>query len=94
MKKKISSKFIKGPLKVDIIAALIKEGPPSALNTYLVLLYVAGLRKSNRIIPKYSHAATLEVKPLSFRRGLGVLQARGIITVQRGPGVKPVVELL
>lgn len=94
MKKKIQSEFIKGPIKVEVLANLIKEGPPAALHTYIVLLFVAGLRKSDRISPKYSHAHTLGVNERSFRRGLGILQDMGIITVQRGRGVKPVVQLL
>ena len=94
MKKKLSSKFIKGPLKVDVISALIKEEPPSALHTYLVLLFVAGLRKSNKITLSYSQAKELGVTPSSFQRGLITLKTRNIIAVQRGPGVKPFVEIL
>lgn len=94
MMKKLKSEFIKGPIKVDMLTILINECPPAALHTYLVLLFVSGLRNSGRIIPKYSHARTLGVNERSFRRGLAILQAKGIITVQRGRGMKPVVELL
>ena len=86
--------FIKGPIRIDILAGLIETGPPSALHTYLVLLFVAGLRKSDRIIPNYRHAKSLGLKSRSFRRGLVILQEKGIIIVRRGPGVKPVIELL
>lgn len=95
MKKKLQGEFIRGPIMVDVLATLIKEGPPAALHTYLVLVFVTGLRKSDCIIPKYSHAQALGVNVRSFRRGLVILQAKGIITIiQHGPGVKTVVKLL
>jgi hypothetical protein len=94
MKKKIQGKFIKGPLKMSVVATLIKEAPPSTLHAYLVVLYVVGLRNSKRIIPNYSHAADMGVNARSFRRGLIDLTNRGIITIVQKPGVKSVVELL
>lgn len=94
MRKKIQGKFIKGPMKVSVIATLIKDAPPSTLHAYLIVLYVAGLRNSKCIVPSNSHAADMGVTPRSFRRGLIDLTNRGIITVVRKSGVKPYVELL
>jgi hypothetical protein len=88
------SKFIKGPLKAEVVASLIKGATPSTLHTYLVLLYVKGLRKSNKFTLKYSQAKDLGVEPRSLWNGLTALQKRGIIVVVRSPGVRPYVELL
>jgi len=94
-KKKTHGKFIRGPIPIEVTERLVREFPPSVFLTYLILIYVKGLRGgSNQIVPKYSHALEIGLSPRSFRRGLATLQTAGIITVVRGRGVKPHVKIL
>lgn len=94
MKKEQMKKFIKGPLDGEVVATLIREEPSSALHAYIVVLYACGLHNSKKTGLSYKQVKELGVNPRSFQRGLITLVARGIIKVQRGPGVKPYVEIL
>jgi DNA-binding transcriptional ArsR family regulator len=85
--------FVKGPLRLDWIAAVSLCGPPKTLRVALALKAQADRQGSIWIAPPYAILRSLGVSAVDLSRCLSALERAGLIEAQRRRGRPSLVRL-
>ncbi len=85
-------KFLKGPIPWNWLSSAARE-PGKALHVAIVLWLLAGIKRTRTIALSGSVLRGLGVNRHSGYRGLGSLEAAGLVSVVRHPGRNPVVTI-
>lgn len=86
-------KFLKGPIPMDWLMAAANL-PGRALHVGISTWFLAGIKKSNRVILTRSLLESLGVSRHAAYRALAHLERAQLIQVNRGRGRNPAVTLL
>jgi DNA-binding transcriptional ArsR family regulator len=85
--------FVKGPLRLDWIAAVSRCGPPKTLRVVLALKAQADRQSSVWVTPPYAILRSLGVSTVDLSRCLSALERAGLIEAQRRRGRPSLVRL-
>lgn len=90
---KPGERFLKGPIPWNwLCAALSLRGRAGAVGVALWLR--AGLTRKRTVKLSYGDLTTMRVDRYAARRGLRLLEAAGLVSVERRPGCAPEVTIL
>ena len=85
--------FLKGPISLPWLSAAARL-PGRALHVAVGIRLLVGMKKTNRIALSVSWLAELGLSRHAAYRGLKALEGRGLVSVDRHLGRKPLVTVI